>query len=162
MLLDRERVSSVDGGRRPDPAYRTVVVPLDGDEGSFAALATACTLAAEGAAVVGTFVIEIPSELPLEAHMFEVERRAKETLAQARATVESFGLRFTGRVVRAHARAAAIVAEAERLDADVVVLAGQRRAAHRCSAPVFDRAVRTVLEDAACRVLLIAPPAGES
>jgi nucleotide-binding universal stress UspA family protein len=145
--------------RGEQPAYRTIVVPLDDDAWSLSALSTACALAApDGGLLVGVFVIEIPTELPLEAHMFEAEGRAREALRRAREAAEAYGLRFSGRIVRANGAAEAIVAEAERLNADLIILAARRRSARRPGAELFDKTVRTVLTEAASRVLLIAPP----
>jgi len=147
---------------RTQLAYRTVVVPLDDDPESLAAVPAACKLAAEDSgAIVGVFVIEIPSELPLQAHMFDAERNAREALGRARAAAEAFGLRFSGRIVRAHGAAEAIVAEAERLGADLIVLAARRQPNRRPRAPLFDKTVRTVLLDAPCRVAVIALPQEE-
>jgi nucleotide-binding universal stress UspA family protein len=138
-------------------AYRTIIVPLREDPGSLLAVPAACALAApDGGAVIGVFVIEVPSELPLEAHMFHAERRARDALGQARAAAEEYGLRFSGRIVRAHGPAEAIVAEAERLGADLIVMAARRRPVRRRGAPLFDETVRAVLTDAPCRVSIIA------
>lgn len=160
MVVAREhpRRSRAFAGRA-ELAYSTVVVPLDDDVESLAAVPAACKLAAEDAgSIVGVFVIEIPSELPLRAHMFDAERNAREALGRARAAAEAFGLRFSGRIVRAHGAAEAIVAEAERLRADLIVLAARREPNRRPRAPLFDKTVRTVLVDAPCRVAVIALP----
>jgi nucleotide-binding universal stress UspA family protein len=142
-----------------DPVYRQIVVPLSDDPESLHAVPSACSLAApDGGSLVGVFVIDLPVELPLEAHMFGAERRARETLERARAEVESYGVRFSGRLVRAHGAAEAIIAEAERLAADLIVLAARRRPSRRLHAPLFDEVVRDVLANAPCRVMVIAPP----
>jgi nucleotide-binding universal stress UspA family protein len=138
------------------PVYRTVIVPLRDEPESLLAVPAACALAApDGGLLVGVFVIEVPSELPLEAHMFHAERRARDALGRAREAAEAYGLRFSGRIVRAHGPAEAIVAEAERLAADLIVLTARRRPVRR-SAPLFDETVRALLADAPCRVSVIA------
>jgi nucleotide-binding universal stress UspA family protein len=148
--------------RRAGPAYRTIVVPLDDDPESLLAIPTACALAApHGGLLVGVFVIEVPTELPLEAHMFEAEGRARDALGRAREAAEAYGLRFSGRIVRAHGAAEAILAEAERLNADLIILVARRRAARRPRTQLFEKTLRTVLADAPSRVLLIAPPEPE-
>ena len=120
---------------------------------------SACSLAApDRGSLVGVFVIEVPTELPLEAHMFDAERRAREALERARAEAEACGLRFSGRIVRAHGAAEAIVAEAERLGADLIVLAARRRSSRRVGVPLFDEVGANVLAEAPCRVMVIAPP----
>ena len=160
MVLARQREASDEArSHRSDPIYRTVVVPLADDSESLFAVSTACALAApNGGSLVGVFVIGVPTELPLDAHMFDAERRARETLGRAREAAEAYGLRFTGRLVRAHGAAEAIVAEAERLGADLVVLPAARRPVRRPSAPLFDETVRSILAESPCRVLLITPP----
>jgi nucleotide-binding universal stress UspA family protein len=163
MVVAREHAHWSKGvAGRAKLAYRTVVVPLADDPESLAAVPAACKLAAEdGGNIVGVFVIEVPSELPLQAHMFEAERNARGALGRARAAAEAFGLRFSGRIVRAHGAAEAIVAEAERLRADLIVLAARREPNRRPRAPLFDKTVRTVLVDAPCRVAVVALPQQE-
>jgi len=147
------------GTGRPDTVYRQVVVPLSDDPESLHAVPSACSLAApDGGSLVGVFVIEVPAELPLEAHLFDAERHARDALERARAAAEACGLRFSGRIVRAHGAAEAIVGEAERLGADLIVLAARRRSSPRVGVPLFDEVVRTVLAEAPCRVMVIAAP----
>jgi nucleotide-binding universal stress UspA family protein len=162
MVVDHSRLRRPGAGETP--AYRTIVVPLFDDPESLLAVPAAVALAApDGGSLVGVFVLEVPSELPLEAHMFHAERRARDALGRARAAADSYGLRFSGRIVRAHGPAEAIVAEAERLGADLIVLSARRRPVRRPRGPVFDETVRAVLADAPCRVSIIAtsqPEAG--
>jgi nucleotide-binding universal stress UspA family protein len=158
LVRDRARVH-LHSGAEAEPVYRRILVPLSADPESLHALPSACSLAApDRGSLVGVFVIELPTELPLEAHMFDAERRAREALEHARAEVEAWGLRFSGRLVRAHGAAEAIIAEAERLTVDLIVLAARRRPSHRLHAPLFDEVVRDVLADAPCRVMVITPP----
>jgi nucleotide-binding universal stress UspA family protein len=163
MAVVRQRIAPQERPpQRAAVAYRTVVVPLGEDPESLLALPTACALAApHGGSLVGVFVIDVPTELPLEAHMFEAEGRARDTLGRAREAAEAYGLHFSGRIVRTHGTAVAILAEAERLDADLIVLVARRRPARRPRAPLFDKVVRNVLVEATCRVLVIAPPRPE-
>lgn len=160
MVFLRERGGGAEvHSNRVDPVYRTVIVPLEDDPESLFAIAAACALAApDGGSLIGVYVIGMPSALPLEAHMFDAERRARETLGRARAAAEECGLHFKGRIVRAHGAAEAILAEAQRLGADLIVLTAPRRSPRRGHAPLFEETVRTVLVEALCRVLVIAPP----
>jgi nucleotide-binding universal stress UspA family protein len=166
MVFVRERAGLGQvRAHRAAAVYRTVVVPLGDDLESLLAVPTACALAApDGGSLVGVFIIEVPTELPLEAHMFDAEGHARDALGRAREAAEAYGLRFSGRIVSAHGAAEAILAEAERLGADLIVLAARRRKTRRLNAPPFDEDVRTVLAEAPCRVLVIAPPgpAGDS
>jgi len=148
--------------QRGAAVYRTVVVSLGDDPESLLAVPTACALAApDGGSLIGVFIIEVPTELPLEAHMFGAEGRARDALGRAREAADAYGLRFSGRIVRAHGTAEAILAETERLRADLIVLAARRRKSRRVNAPPFDEDVRTVLPEAPSRVLVIAPPGPE-
>jgi nucleotide-binding universal stress UspA family protein len=145
-----------------EPAYRTVVLALEDDPESLVAVQTACSLAApDGGSLVGVYVISMPTELPLDAHMFEAEVRARDSLARARAAAEAYGLRFVGRIVRAHGAAEAILAEAERLQADLIVLVARRRPGGRARAPIFNQMARMVLIEARSRVMIVAPSEAE-
>jgi nucleotide-binding universal stress UspA family protein len=163
MVSVRERVGLREAPtQRGAAVYRTVVVPLGDDPESLLAVPTACALAApDGGSLIGVFIIEVPTELPLEAHMFDAEGRARDALGRARQAAEAYGLRFSGRIVRTHGAAEAVLAEAERLRADLIVLAASRRKTRRVNAPPFEEDVRTVLAEAPCRVLVIAPPGQE-
>lgn len=164
VLLREPRHREKPRSARRQPSFRTVVVPLGNDPESLEAVPAACGLAAEdGGSIVGVFVIEVPSEMPLEAHMFDAERNAHEALGRARAAAEAYGLHFSGRIVRARGAAEAIVAEAERLGAELIVLAARRRPTRREHRPLFNETVRRVLADAPCRVAMVAlPPRGPS
>jgi nucleotide-binding universal stress UspA family protein len=136
-------------------AYRRIIVPVAGDDDSEAGVALAAQLAPErGAAITAVFVIEVPAELPLEAHMQEEEAAARAALETAYAIAANRGVRLTGRVVRARARGEAIVAAAEEAGADLVVIRAMPRERKR----LFGQTADYVLRHAACRVLVTAPP----
>jgi nucleotide-binding universal stress UspA family protein len=134
---------------------RRIVVPLAGDD-MFEELgvALAAELAPErGAAITAVVVIEVPPELPLDAHMDDEEALAHRALEQAGAIAASRGIRLRPRIVRARARGEAIVAEAEAAGADLVVV----RAVRNAGTGRFGRTVDYVLRHAGCRVLLVRP-----
>ena len=136
-------------------AYRRIVVPIAGDDDSEAGVALAAELAPEGgASITAVFVIEVPAELPLDAHMVDEERGARAALEKAHAIAASRGVRLRERVVRARSRGEAIVAEAEAADADLIVV----RASPRNRKRLFGRTADYVLRHAACRVLVTTPP----
>ncbi len=140
--------------RRPGVAYRRIVVPLVGGE-SETSVALAAELASEqGAAIIAVVVIELPAELPLEAHMLDEEAQARRLIEQARAIAGSYGVRVRGRVVRARRSGQAIVAEIEAQQADLVVL----RTAPGRRTRLFGNTAEYVLMHASCRVLVDAPP----
>ena len=140
--------------RRPGLAYRRIVVPLDGGAEAELAVSLAAELASDqGASITAVVVIELPAELPLEAHMLEEEAQARRVLEEARAIAGSYGVRVRARVVRARQPGEAIVAEVKALQADLVVL----RVMPGRRAMLFGKTVDYVLKHAPCRVLVDAP-----
>ena len=136
-------------------AYRRIVVPIAGDDDSEAGVALAAQLAPEhGAAIVAVFVIEVPTELRLDAHMLAEETAARAALEKAHAIAASRGVRLTERIVRARARGEAIVDAACEADADLVVM----RAVPHERTRLFGHTTDYVLRHAGCRVLVTAPP----
>jgi nucleotide-binding universal stress UspA family protein len=140
-------------------AYRRIVVPLAAQAESEAAMALAAELAGDrGSAITAVVVVEMPPELPLEAHMLEDEAAAKRTLEEARAIGAARGVTVHTRTVRARLAGEAIVAEAERNHADLVVLQAPRKEACGARGRIFGRTVDHVLKHAPCRVMVAAPP----
>jgi nucleotide-binding universal stress UspA family protein len=134
--------------------YRRIVVPLGDDEESELGVALAAELAPEGgAAITAVVVIEVPAELPLDAHMHDEESLARRALEKANAIAASRGVRLRSRIVRARARGEAIVAEAETAGADLIVV----RASRHPGTALFGRTVDYVLRNAECRVLVMRP-----
>jgi APA family basic amino acid/polyamine antiporter len=144
---------------RHELSYRRLVVPIVSGPESEAAMALAAELAAEhGATIWAVVVIELPPQLPLEAHMLEEEVEARHVLEEARAIAAVRGVRVHGRTLRAREAGEAIVAEAERAGADLVVLRAPRKRRTSRRARIFGKTVDHVLKHASCRVLLAAPP----
>ena len=73
-------------------------------------------------------MIEVPLALPLDAKLPEEEDEAEALLDDAQALVESYGVRAVTRLLRARRAGPAIVEEARRRDAELVVLGAPRRA----------------------------------
>ena len=134
--------------------YRTVIVPVVRSAESEEALVAAARLAAErGATVVIPHVIEVPLSLPLDARIPEEEDEAEQLLDDAQALVESYGVRAVTRLLRARRAGPAIVEEARRRHAELIVLGAPRRAiAGRRR--LFGGTVDYVLREAPCRVLI--------
>src|SRR5436190_577866 len=85
-------------------AYRRIVVPLGDEDESELGVALASELAPEaGAAITAVVVIDVPAELPIDAHMDEEEALARRALEKANAIAASRGVRRRSRVVRARA-----------------------------------------------------------
>jgi len=135
--------------------YRSILVPLADNEETDQALDVACRLAGEHrASIVAVAVVEVPAFLPLDAHMVEEERKAKQLVHRADAVGESYGIHVIGRVVHGREPGSLLAEEAAARHVDLVVVGARR---HRRKP--FGRTVETVLRDAPCRVLVIAPPA---
>ena len=140
--------------RAESVAYRRIVVPLGDEDESELGVALAAELAPEaGAAITAVVVIEVPAELPLDAHMQQEEELARKALEQASAIAASRVVRLRSRVVRGRARGEAIVAEAEDADADLIIVRSPRRAGK----VLFGKTVDYVLKHARCRVLVMRP-----
>ena len=136
--------------------YRTIVVPILRTAESEEALVAAARVAAERRATVAVVnVLEVPLELTLDAPMPEEEERAEQVLDDAQALLESYGVRAVGRLVRARSPGRAIVEEAERRNAELVVMGAPRRRG-RAGEPVFGRTTDYVLRASPSRVLVAA------
>ena len=137
--------------------YRRIVVPIVPGRPSDDALDVACRLAAErGARVVAFTVIEVPLELPLDADLPEEERRANDELDEAIAIGETYGVRVTARLVRGRSASAEIVREAQRREAEIIVLGSPRKDLTSRRRGVFGSTVDRVMRKAPCRVMVTA------
>ena len=144
---------------RPAVEYRRILVPLAGGQASEQAVTIACGLAAEhGSSVTALSVIEVPPELPLDAHMLEEEAEAKRLLAEAKAIGDLYGVNVAARIVRARAAGAAIVDETDRARTEIIVLRAPRKQRLGKRAAIFGKTVDYVLKHAPCRVMVAAPP----
>jgi nucleotide-binding universal stress UspA family protein len=147
-------VRALGSTRAESVAYRRIVVPLGDEDESELGVALAAELAPEaGAAITTVVVIEVPAELPLDAHMEDEEALARRAVEQADAIAAARGVRLRSRIVRARARGEAIVAEAEVADADLIVVRSPRRPGKA----LFGKTVDYVLKHARCRVLVMRP-----
>jgi APA family basic amino acid/polyamine antiporter len=140
-------------GRAIALEYRTILVPIVSGPESHEAIDLAARLAAErGATIVALRVIVVPLDQPLDVELPEEEAEADHLLDEARATAETYGVRMVDRVVRARNAGRAIVDEAERRQAEIIVL-GAPRGRHR---DIFGKTVDYVLKNAPCRVMVAA------
>src|SRR4249919_2904888 len=109
-------------------AYRRIVVPLVANEESETAMSMAAELADDhGSTITAVVVIEMPAQLPLDAHMLEEEAAGKRTLEDARAIGSLRGVNVRTRMVRARLAGEAIVDQATEAHADLVVLRAPRK-----------------------------------
>jgi basic amino acid/polyamine antiporter, APA family len=136
--------------------YRTIIVPVKRTEESEEALVAAARLAAErGATVAIVHVIEVPLALPLDARLPDEEDTAEDLLDDAQALVEGYGVRAVTRLLRARKAGPAIVEEARRRDAELVLLGAPRHAIAGRRA-IFGGTVDYVLRESPSRVLVAA------
>lgn len=143
------------------PTFRRVLVPMKlGDVGE-EMVATAVALAKERRAQVeAMFVVRVPRRYALheEALPQAVAQRAEASLDEARALGEDHGVEVTTEVVRARSIGHAIVEEAQRRQADLIVLGSAPR--WRRQSRFFSPTVDHVLRYAPCEVLVVAFPEG--
>ena len=100
-------------------------------------------------------MLEVPLELPLDAQLADEVEEADALLDEARALVESYGVRAVPRLVRARLAGPAVVEEAGRRNAELIVVGAPRRTTVR-GRPVFGKTVDYILRASPSRVLLAA------
>jgi len=160
--VSKEKSRRVERGRpQVLHGYHRILVPFLENAESEKAMAMACRLAADrhGSITVVT-VIEVPSLLPLDAHMTDEEKGARELLSRAEAVGASYGVRISARVLRAREAESAIVEQAEALAAEVIVIGSARKTRRSARAPIFGRTIQHVLKKAPCRVMVVAGLSG--
>lgn len=139
-------------------AFRRILVPVLDRTISEHAVALACRLAAERRnAVTALFVVEVPVELPLDAHMFAAEAHAKDVLAEAAAIGDLYGVTVGGKIARGRAAGEAIAEEARAAHSEIIVLSAPRKRRGVAGA-IFGSTVDAVLRLAPCRVMVAAAP----
>jgi APA family basic amino acid/polyamine antiporter len=135
--------------------YKSVLIAYD-EETPFSeeTMATAVKLASPRRRAVHILsLIEVPSHLPLDAPLEAQERKAQEKIERAKLIG---GLRVTGHVhrVRPNQAGRAMVEEAHKVRASAIVI-GLR---YRNGAPLYNKALQTVLAQRPCRVLVVGEP----
>ena len=137
--------------------YRSIVVPIVAGEQAREAVHMAARLAAERrSTIVAMRVIVVPLDLPLDADLPDQEDLANELLDEAHDIGDLYGVRVVERLVRGRNAGAEIVAEADRRDAEIVVM-GAPRLSHRTrTSAIFGKTADYVLRNAPCRVMIAA------
>ena len=141
-------------------SFRRILVPMKlGDIGE-EMVATAVALAKEnGARIEAITVVLVPRERALDAELPpDVAERAAASLAEARALGEENDVPVHADAVHARSIGHAIVEEAERRGADLIVLGSSPR--WRRQSRFFSPTVDHVLQHAPCEVLVVAFPEG--
>jgi APA family basic amino acid/polyamine antiporter len=143
----------------PETHFSSILVPMKlgliGEE----MVATAVKLAQErGAKIEALHVIRVPLDRPLEEEVGDEDERAAASLAEAQLLGADYGVEVEGETVRARSIGEAIVNEAERSGADLIVLGSAPR--WRRQSRFFSPTVEYVLRKAPCEVLVVAFPEG--
>jgi APA family basic amino acid/polyamine antiporter len=143
-------------GRSAALEFRSIVVPVVEGRESEEAVDVACRLATErGATITALRVIVVPLDLRLDAELDEEERRANALLDHARDMGELYGVTVLGRLVRARHAGRAIIDEANRRQAEIIVV-GAPRMRHLGRSAIFGKTVDFVLKNSECRVMVAA------
>jgi basic amino acid/polyamine antiporter, APA family len=154
-----QAVVSPDEQELSEPELSRILVPMKVGQIGEEMLATAIKLAQErGSFVEALHVIRVPLDAPLEQPVEAAEQRAAESLEEARALGAENGVEVVGETVRARSIGEAIVEEARRRDADLIVLGSAPR--WRRQSRFFSPTVEYVLRRAPCEVLVVAFPRG--
>jgi APA family basic amino acid/polyamine antiporter len=154
-----QAVESPDEQELAEPHLGRILVPMKigliGEE----MLATAIKLAQErGSEVEALHVIKVPLHAPIDSVLEAEDARAAESLEEARALGAENGVEVVGETVRARSIGEAIVDEARKRDADLIVLGSAPR--WRRQSRFFSPTVEYVLRRAPCEVLVVAFPQG--
>jgi APA family basic amino acid/polyamine antiporter len=136
--------------------YRTIVVPVIRSNETEEALVAAARLAAErGSRVAVVHVIEVPLDLPLDVRLPDAEEQANEILDNSAAIVQSYGVRAVPRLLRGRTAGPEIVAEADRRNAELVIVGARRKRSPR-RGRIFGSTVDYVLRHSPSRVVIAA------
>lgn len=136
--------------------YQSVLVALDdGEPFSEETLATAVKLAARRRrAIHVAAIMNVPTNLPLDAPLPEQEGEAQSKIEQAK--LVGGGLRVDGHVhpVRLNQAGHSIADEAREIKASAIVM-GLR---YRNGQPLYGKTLQTVLAERPCRVIVVGEP----
>jgi len=152
-------VVSTDEQVVPEALFTSILVPMKLGEIGEEMVATAVKLAQERRSPVEALhVIRVPLDLPLDAELIDEDERAEASLAEAKLLGADNGVEVRGTAVRARSIGEAIVDEAKRTGADLIVLGSAPR--WRRQSRFFSPTVEYVLKKAPCEVLIVAFPQG--
>jgi len=154
-LLHEDVVAGVPAG----VSYKRVLVPMKLGAIGEEMVATAVALAKEHAASVdAVFVIQVPLDHKLDAHLLDLEKQAARSLAEAALLGDENGVRLEPVSVRARSIGRAIVDQTSEREADLIMLGSSPR--WRRQSAFFSPTVDYLLRHAPCEVLVVAVPPG--
>jgi nucleotide-binding universal stress UspA family protein len=136
-----------------------ILVPFDGSAAAEYALDVACTMAAiDGDEVCAVYVIRVPPQLPISAHVPAEQARAERLFERAYAIADRYQAALTTMTVEARHLGPAIVEVAQGCACIIFGRRARRRFVRRW---LGGRALRYVVAQAPCQVLVgYAPSAG--
>jgi nucleotide-binding universal stress UspA family protein len=136
-----------------------LLVPFDGSAAAEYALDVACTMAAiDGDEVSAVYVIRVPPQLPISAHVPAEHARAEQLFERARVIADRYQASLTTMTVEARQRGPAIVEAAQGCDC---IMVGQRPRRWFVRRWLVSRTLRYIVAHAPCQVLVgDAPLAG--
>jgi len=168
---------------RPELDYGSILVPLFGTRLDEDIVQTAALLASgeptdeaaiDTATIEAVWIFVIPMSLPLDARLPEAQvRNARQALARAKAVGEEYaGVQVATATLRTRRAGYAIVDEARRRGVEAIVLGAEEPSLIRGGARLGGRGgplenfvgevTKYVVSKADCRVIVTAPPAGDS
>lgn len=143
----------------PEADIQRILVPVKPGEIGREVLATALRLAKQSGGTVRVIhVLKIPMAEPLDADLGDADQGALEVVEEARDTGRDEGVRVEGLVIRARSRSEAIVDEARKVGADLIMMGSSPR--WRSQSRFFSPLVDEVLRSASCEVMVVTYPEG--
>jgi basic amino acid/polyamine antiporter, APA family len=158
-LLERVEAAVPDLVPSAEGAYERILVPAKIGPIGEEVLATAIKLAEERKCSIHVLhVIRVPLDLLLDAELLDQEERASASLIDAKLLASEHGVAVDGEIVRARAIGEAIVENATKVGADLIVMGSAPK--WRRQSRFFSPTVDYVLRHAPCEVMVIAYPQG--
>jgi APA family basic amino acid/polyamine antiporter len=137
--------------------YRSAIVPIFGTDVDGSSLRAAAKLIGEGATVEALYVLRVPNQLSLHSGLEEEEQLGRSVLESAKVAGRKSGVKVRTRLIRTRNPGAAIVEEAERIEAEIIYLG-------TVHAPPSERSLGPtasyLLAHRPCRVVIETSPAG--
>jgi APA family basic amino acid/polyamine antiporter len=157
--LDLTSPAKIDRGQRPPDfvplEYRSALVPIFGDDVSAAALESAARFVGRDATVDAVYVINVPSQVPLDGPLIAEEEHGRNVLEAARLIGKRSGLNIRTSLLRTRNPGRTLVEEARRLGSEIIYLADTHApAAERSLGPT----AQYLLAQRPCRIIVQTGP----
>jgi APA family basic amino acid/polyamine antiporter len=157
--LDLTTPTKIDRGRRPPDftplEYRSALVPIFGQDVSADALKAAARFVGSDATVDAVYVIDVPSQIPLDGPLTAEEEHGRNVLEAARIIGRRSGVHVRTSLLRTRNPGRTLVEEAQRLGSEIIYLADTH-------APASERALGStaqyLLAQRPCRIIIQTGP----